>query len=57
MYQSLYTLITDLIFNGTPTTMQAEVVTWFATLASLVVVCLPLYIVFRLVSYGLGSWR
>lgn len=57
MYQSLYTLISELIFNGAMTTMQAEVVTWFATLGSLLVVCLPIYAVLRLVTWGLGSWR
>lgn len=51
MYQSLYTLISDLIFNGTMNAVQTEVVTWLATCTSLVVVALPIIFIVKVLDF------
>lgn len=58
MYQSLYTLISELIFNGSMNAVQTEVVTWLATCTSLFVVVLPVYFLAVLLrSVACGIWR
>lgn len=51
MYQSLYTLISDLIFNGTMNAVQTEVVTWLSTCTSLVVVALPIIFIVKVLDF------
>lgn len=57
MYQSLYTLIESLVFDGTMNAIQTEAVTWLSTCLSLLVVALPVIAICRLILWGLGSWR
>lgn len=57
MYQSLYNLISNLVFDGAMNAVQTEVVTWLSTLAVLAVVALPLLFIIRLIKDGLGIWR
>lgn len=57
MYQSLYNLINNLVFSGSATPMQEEVITLFATGASLFVVCLPIWLICKVLGWTVGSWR
>lgn len=58
MYQSLYTLISELIFNGTMNAIQIEVVTWLATCTSLFVALIPIIVMTCIVRFFVCTiWR